>query len=902
MIEQKSLITRISEYFVTHYRIAVLIFILILSIGSYAYTTLLPREGFPSISFPIASVNIAYFVDDAEKFNDEILTPIEDRLEDLPYVDGFSSSTDGNIGNLFIRFEQDITSEDGADKLDAEILDLQLPSNAQAIVTPINVDSVDNVSDILIALTSDPNNEDELLSTAEMLKQTLIDEEQISGVTLYSNQVERTDPQTGTKFISKENFYSIGYPADDGIRTEQAVLLGIETVDLSTTETSELVTSVIDKLKDDGVLDGYNIVYSGDLAATVKDQISVLESNFLSGMVAVVVVLVLLVSLRASIVGLLFIPTVLTGTFVVMEFLGATLNVISLFALVLALGLFVDDAIVVIEAIDRNKKEGIKGIKSVTQAIEDIGIADVMGTLTTVLVFAPMLFISGVLGEFIIELPRTIIISLLLSLLFALTLTPLATYYLIPTRKKKEKKNIISKIESILSIPSDAMYRLGEKVGNLTKKTLDSKLLSIIVLVLTVGLLGIGMQYGQKLFSERFNPFPEVDDAEQLSFTILFPEGTTVDEAGTRYDNLIEELPEDVTAEIERIDLFSANNRGVSGNIELTPMRDREITAVELATKANEASEGRELLDVTFRVIGAGPPPSDYPFLMQVYAEDTETLQQITDDITILLGDLDIDGEKVTDVVVSGLERLRKQDGRRFAEIQAKLTDPENTTLILNLQEEVKNEFDKGKLDQYGLDEDALGFDLGQQSDNLESFQSLGLIGIIAIAAMYILLVARFDSFSQPFLIIAVAVILALPGVFIGLWTTGNYMSFLAAIGMIGLIGIVVNNTIMLVDFANRFIGEGHTPKEAMSESIKRRFRPLVTTTITTFAGLLPLALNDPFWEPISFTIIFGLLTSTLLVIFAFPLVFVANEWLRGRKKMLFYGLGLLVLLVIIFV
>ena len=116
---------------------------------------------------------------------------------------------------------------------------------------------------------------------------------------------------------------------------------------------------------------------------------------------------------------------------------------------------------------------------------------------------------------------------------------------------------------------------------------------------------------------------------------------------------------------------------------------------------------------------------------------------------------------------------------------------------------------------------------------------------------------------------------------FSALSLTDNPLSFFVFVGLIALIGVVVNNTILLIDAANQARRAGLKPGPAIGQAVTRRFRPLVATTITTVAGLLPLALSDPFWEALSFTLIGGLLSSTVLVLVAFPVIYLAVETVR---------------------
>ncbi len=151
---------------------------------------------------------------------------------------------------------------------------------------------------------------------------------------------------------------------------------------------------------------------------------------------------------------------------------------------------------------------------------------------------------------------------------------------------------------------------------------------------------------------------------------------------------------------------------------------------------------------------------------------------------------------------------------------------------------------------------------------------------MIALALMVLLLVIQFRSLVQPPLIL-----LAIPFSFFGMFgmlaLTGNTLSFFVVVGFIALTGVVVNNTILLIDAANQNRRDGMRPGAAIGDAVTRRFRPLVATTLTTVVGLVPLARSDPFWEAFGYTLIGGLLSSTVLVIVAFPVFYLAVEKVR---------------------
>ena len=151
---------------------------------------------------------------------------------------------------------------------------------------------------------------------------------------------------------------------------------------------------------------------------------------------------------------------------------------------------------------------------------------------------------------------------------------------------------------------------------------------------------------------------------------------------------------------------------------------------------------------------------------------------------------------------------------------------------------------------------------------------------VVALVAMAILLIFQFRSSTQ-WMLVFTAIPFSFFGMFGGLLITDNPLSFFVMLGVLGLIGIAVNNSILLVDFANQERELGAEMNAAISTALRRRFRPLVATSLTTVGGLLPLALSDPFWEALAFTIIFGLLSSTFLVIVSFPYYYLALEKIR---------------------
>jgi multidrug efflux pump subunit AcrB len=225
---------------------------------------------------------------------------------------------------------------------------------------------------------------------------------------------------------------------------------------------------------------------------------------------------------------------------------------------------------------------------------------------------------------------------------------------------------------------------------------------------------------------------------------------------------------------------------------------------------------------------------------------------------------------------------VTRVDNTKVVELKAGFDSNDTSTLVNIAKAEVEKYLDNPD-NRFGLDKSDFKFDFGSESSNQESFKGVIYALPILLIAMYILLAIQFKGLIQP-LLIFMAVPFSLPGVAIGLTLTSNPISFFAVVGFFALIGISVNNTIMLVDFANQKRREGFGPREAMAKAIEARIRPLLVTSITAVVALLPLVLTDPFWESLAVTLMFGLISSTILVTTIFPYYYLAIEKLRSKK------------------
>lgn len=274
---------------------------------------------------------------------------------------------------------------------------------------------------------------------------------------------------------------------------------------------------------------------------------------------------------------------------------------------------------------------------------------------------------------------------------------------------------------------------------------------------------------------------------------------------------------------------------------------------------------------------------------MRVYGKDQTNVLAASNAIADFLEGMDLSlGGEETSIAEAKVEQtggINRSEKGQFQTVLARVENTDyNSAAVIEIERLVKEEFTNEKLSEFGLNTTQLDFDVSQESENADSFGAIGIGLVVAIFLMYLILVLLFNSLLQPLLIL-MAVPFSLFGVFFGLYVTDNPMSFFVMLAILGLVGIVVNNSILLTEYANQEKEKGADNRSAISQAVKDRFRPLVVTTTTTVFALLPLALSDPFWQALAYTLIFGIISSTTLIIISFPYYYLMVEWIRDKKN-----------------
>ncbi|MEM9651261.1 MAG: efflux RND transporter permease subunit [Actinomycetota bacterium] len=871
------MLRRAVQFFARNTGVTLPLWILLMGFGLVAYFGLLPREGFPSVELPISVASGGYFVDDQEQVDADVTQPIIAALQEREEIDQIITNARDNSFVVVIELDDTYTSQYGVDLLNEELAALDLPPQAEFTTEVVDAALFFNRFDLLVGVYGPPEaSAEELEAAANSIIESFDGFAEIDGAEVVELISRGINPATGEEVANETDFNQTTVVENGEIVFRPSISIGVVAADgvdaLGIRDTTDLV---LEQVAADEILPAdFEAFVAVDFASQIRQQIGSLQGNVLTGLIAVAFIALVLISWRASIITALFIVTVLATSVGLLYLFGISLNTISLFGLILALGLFVDDAIVITEAIDAFREGRNDKIEIIGHAIGRVGAASISGTVTTVLVFAPMLAISGVLGQFIRILPISVIIALVTSLLLSLIFIPFASRFI------------------VLSAPSAGgplarmLDRMAETVSSLAG-TRGNKGVFIGIGGFLVSLVMIGV--GLFVFAPQvgFNIFPPQKDSTEIAVEYTFPPGTSIEDAKALTLEVNQQAADLLGGELESAFTYIGDQRTALAQFSLTDLGGRPTAPELVEERLDPLAESVDGARVVFNQLSAGPPEELFPFQMQVFGEDADVLAAAGAEFAAVLDGAEISRPNgttfsVLETDVALTDVVSREDGQRLIEVRARFDADDTTTITSETEAFMTERFGEAELAALGLAPDALGFDFGLESENQESFASMPIAFGIALVGMLVLLLIQFRSTVQ-WLLVFLAIPFSFFGVFGGLLLTDNVLSFFVMLGLLGLIGIAVNNTILLTDFANQERRAGADRKTAIEVAIRRRFRPLVATSLTTVAGLLPLALSDPFWEALGYTIIFGLLSSTFLVLVAFPYYYLAIEAVRDR-------------------
>lgn len=691
------------------------------------------------------------------------------------------------------------------------------------------------------------------------------------------------------------------------------------------------------------------LVHHFDQADNVGRRLSGLGLDF---MIAIGLVLITLLPLgwRAALIVMVAIPLSLGLGVVSLNFMGFSLNQLSIVGLVVALGLLVDDSIVVVENIERWLREGHSKKFAAVEATKQITLAVIGTTATLAIAFMPLALLPEASGEFIRSLPLAVISSVTASLLVSLTIIPFLSSRILKTHANPEGNIFLRVLKKLIS---GSYARL---LDYSLKHPIITLLSAILLFIASLGVFGI---IGFRLFPTSEKPQFLVNINMSLQSNLENTNATT-----TRVEQQLLQEPQ---VEYVTTNIGKGNPRIYYNEIPANEKSDFAQLYVQLK-KDVSPKEKRALIEQFreqfMKISGARievkdfeqGPPVEAPVAIRISGDNLDTLRMMAsrvqlildaipgtiymkNEVDVLKSDLRVkintvkartlgiqtaDIDRTIRMAISGIE-LSKYTNEQGDDYTIVLNTPreQHATLenfngifinspsgaAIPLSQLAKLEFetspgvikhldkkryaivtaftDKGVLAQQintAFEEKKnniqlpAGYEIqiaGEAETEQEAFGGGFMTVVIATVFLFIMvLILEFKTFKSTLIVLSVIPLGIIGGVAM-LWISGNPMSFVAIIGFIGLAGVEVKNSILLVDFTNQLREQGMPLKQAIREAGELRFLPIVLTSLTAIGGLIPIALNsNPLVSPLALVLIGGLVSSTLLSRIVTPVVY----------------------------
>ncbi len=697
------------------------------------------------------------------------------------------------------------------------------------------------------------------------------------------------------------------------------------------------------------------------------------ETLFYAFLFVTVVVFFFLGHFRATIIIILTIPISLVVAFIYLYITGNSINIISLSSLSIAIGMVVDDAIVVLENISKHIDRGSSPREAAIYATNEVWLAVIVTTATVVAVFMPLTLVGGMTGVLFKQLGWTVSITVVTSTIAAISLTPMLSAYLLKLKPKKEKYSPLSWERTALPV----LNWLDNFYGRSLRWALNHKMIvsvaSLLIFVSSFLVIGkIGTEF-----------MPEADSGS-ISASIELQTGTRFEETlkiAKLVDGFVNtQIPEarmkststgsDDTGSINSLFQSSGSNT-INYSIKLVDVEERNRSSAEIS------EEFRKYLATIPEIISYSVTTSGGMSMgmgggsnveVEIYGHDLEATTVFAKELQKRIENIDgarevtisrekfkpelsvnLDREKlarhglntatVSTMIknrVSGMIATRYREFGDEYNVVVKfnedsrnsVTDVENILITTpsgssirlkelgtveqkltppNIERKRKQRIVtvsatpykvslgdlaasvQGQIDEMGVPQGMTVQVGGAYEDMNESFIDIALLALLSLLLVYIVMASQFESFKMP-LIIMVSILFIVPGIVFTLYLTGTNLSIIAALGAVLLIGIVVKNGIVLVDYINLMRDRGMELKEAIIVSGKSRLRPVLMTALTTILGMVPMAFSSgegsEIWSPMGIAVIGGLLFSTVITMIIVPVTY-AIMARRGERDRL---------------
>lgn len=710
---------------------------------------------------------------------------------------------------------------------------------------------------------------------------------------------------------------------------------------------------------------GLSVATVNDRSEVFKQRLQLLIKNGYFGLLLVFVLLGIFLDARLAFWVTMGIPISFLGSLLFIPMFGTSINMISLFAFIIALGIVVDDTIVVGENIYSYKQRGFGPLEAAIKGVREMAMPVTFSVITNIVTFMPLYFVPGTMGKIFRHIPVVVVVVFAISLVEAIFVLPAHLAH-----QKEYKSGLMSFIARRQKKVSNTITTLIRNIyGPFLNLSLRFRYVSLAVGITTLLLTYAYVASGRMAIIT----FPKVEsDFSYVDITL--PVGVPVAETFKVHDRvmavahqLIEEIgrAEQVEGVLSYVD---ANHAWIQ--VFMTPPDDRLVPTAEFTDKWREMTGNIAGIDNIKFMSDRGGPGSGASLTIELQHRDTAKLQMASAELAAALGffpiasDIDdgftpgkdqfdfkltatgyqlgldpadvagqirnayygsevlrqLRGRNEIKIMVRNPEQERKaeyyleqmmittpkgvkvpltevvsiskgkaftsinrRDGRRVVSVTADITPRDQTDMVL---EDIKQNTLPLLMDKYtGLD---YSFE-GKQSDQKESMSALGRGMMVAMLIVYFLLAIPFKSYIQP-AIIMFSIPFGIVGAVMGHLLMGYSLSILSMFGIVALSGVVVNDSLILIDFANRRVNEeGFSHYSAILNAGIQRFRPIMLTTMTTFFGLMPIIFETSrqakFLIPMAISLGFGILFSTFITLILVPALYIILEDLKSGSR-----------------
>jgi len=702
---------------------------------------------------------------------------------------------------------------------------------------------------------------------------------------------------------------------------------------------------------------GVRLLLIDDATEITKKSIHVMQTNALVGLLFVLFVTWIFLGIKIAFLTSIGIPFILAGTFWVISLIGQSLNIMVLLGVVISLGMLVDDAVVVVEAIYQRMARGTDRITASIDALKEVATPVTTAVLTTMSAFLPLVLMPGIMGKFMMVVPLVVSIGLAISLVEAFWMLPahvivIKSNFEQPSKMQIWRQNFTHRLQI-------KYIRSLIKVMRYPKRAAALIVLPFILAIASIAAEMVEMDFFAsdpiRKFYVNVEMPPGTPLEETLSTTLKIEKvarsflsneetralvsyaGQMFTETepffGNSYGQIMISLNPDNGYQFRHVDGVLDEIRGAisdyPGPINISffrlaggpptakpisiKVRGDDLPQIHTAANAlkdilrsipavkdisDDASKGRNELNLVFNsyaIQNSGLTPSDIArnLRLLVDGEIVASMQHMGEELevrvkaaardlhsveSILYTQIVLpDGEIrplsyfLSDETGAGAGNIRHYDYRRAITVEADLDTSQMNTVEVN--DLIKQRW----LEIAGLyTENDLNFS-GQLDDISESINSMFILLLFGVLLIYAILGTQFKSYFQPLIILS-TVPMAFTGVTLGLLISSNPLSLYTLYGVVALAGIAVNAAIVLISAANTRLHDGMSITHATIYAARRRIIPILITTLTTIAGLSSLALGlggeSLIWGPVATAIVWGLAFSSMLTLYAIPLLF----------------------------